>query len=65
MYICKKQNRNCQYNYNQNAYQCKKCVQEHLAECPLTCKDCRFGDGCTKRGKNHRRMRPCSEFKWD
>lgn len=62
---CKKRNKNCKYEYKQNAYQCKCCVEEVLSSPPITCRDCHYSMfGCYKRGKNNRRMRPCEEFKW-
>lgn len=62
---CKKKNRECRYKYNQNSYQCKKCIEENLSQYPITCDDCRGAwYGCSLRGKNERRMRPCKEFEW-
>lgn len=63
---CKRKNRNCRYVYNQNSYQCKKCIEENLNQYPITCEDCHYGGWgiCNKRGKNQRRMRPCEDFKW-
>ena len=65
MYRCKRRNRTCRYEYKQNSYQCKKCIEENLSQCPITCEECQFSGGCTTRGKNMRRMRPCKDFKWD
>lgn len=49
---CKKQNRNCRYEYKQNSYQCKKCIDENLSQYPITCQDCRYSFyDCVKRGK--------------
>lgn len=49
---CKKQNRNCRYEYQQNSYQCKKCIEENLSQYPITCKDCRYSFyECEKCGK--------------
>ena len=62
---CKKRNRKCKYSYNMNSYQCRKCVEKNLSQCPVTCKDCRYSRGCIKRGKNQRKMQPCENFIWD
>ena len=62
---CKKRNRNCRYEYHQNSYQCRKCIEENLSQYPITCEDCRYSFyECVKRGKNQRKMRPCNDFKW-
>lgn len=39
MATCKRKNRNCRYVYNQNSYQCKKCIEENLNQYPITCED--------------------------
>ena len=56
MATCKRKNRNCRYEYNQNSYQCKKCIEEKLNQYPITCEDCHYGGWviCNKRGKNQR-----------
>lgn len=36
METCKRKNRNCRYVYNQNSYQCKKCIEENLNQYPIT-----------------------------
>ena len=62
---CKKKIRECSHKYQQNSYQCKKCIKENLSQHPVTCKDCKYSFyECIKRKKNPERMETCEDFKW-
>ncbi len=50
----------------QMAFPCRKCLQEALTCAPCTCLDCRSASfGCTKRGRQERRLEPCEAFEFD